>query len=373
MNVFLASDDEVMGRQVRTVLLRQGWDCQATHVARVDLAPLQLAKSPADLVVVVLPEEPERSLSVLDWLEKLPRRNGERVLAIGPAADSKLVLRALRGSVDDYLDQSDIEAELEAALARWKASLAIRDDPGRVIAVLAPSGGSGSSTLAANLATVLAKQHKSAALIDLKLQTGDLAALLDLKPTYTLADLCQNVARVDRTLFERSLVRHASGVQLLAPPRHFDDVARITPEGVHQALTLAKSAFPYVLVDLDHSFRAEQVEVLRQADMILMVLRLDFVSLRNTRRAFEYVERLGVNRDRIRLVVNRYGQPKEIPFAKAEEALGMKIFHYVPDDPKAINRANNNGVPVVLEAPRSGVSRSLTKLAEGVNGRPRDH
>jgi pilus assembly protein CpaE len=223
-----------------------------------------------------------------------------------------------------------------------------------------------------NLATVLAKQHKIAALIDLKLETGDLAPLLDLKPTYTLADLCHNIARMDRTLFERSLTRHPSGVHLLGAPRHYDDIAQVTPEGVHQAIALARSSFPYVLVDLDHSFRAEQVEVLREADSVLLVLRLDFASLRNAHRALELLERLGVDRDRIYLIVNRYGQPKEIPFSKAEEALGMKIFHYVPDDPKSINRANNNGVPVVTESPSSRVAKSVTKLANSVNGRQKE-
>ena len=266
MNAFLSTDDEKQGAEVRKILLREGLNCPVSSVVRLGLAPQFLAKTPADLIVVVLPAEPERSLDVLDWLGKLPRQNGERVLAIGPAADPKMVLRALRGAVDDYLDEADLETELMAALGRWRGSLARQEEAGRVIAVLAPSGGSGSSTLAANLATVLARQHRSAALIDLKLQTGDLAALLDVKPTYTLADLCQNVARMDRTLFERSLVQHASGVRLLAPPRHFDDIARITPDGVHQALNLAKALFPYVVIDLDHSFRPEQTEVHRQAD-----------------------------------------------------------------------------------------------------------
>jgi pilus assembly protein CpaE len=369
MNVFLATDDENLGAVVRKVLHRQGLDCPASRVVRLDRAPEQFGKSPSDLLVVVLPNDFERSLSALEWLEKLPRSSGERVLAVGPAADPKMVLRALRGAVDDYLDQDDLEAELEAALRRWRVSMAKHEEAGRVIAVLAPSGGSGSSTLAANLATVLAKQHKSVALIDMKLETGDLSALLDLKPTYTLADLCKNIARMDRTFLERSLARHESGVHLLAPPRHYEDIAGITPEGVRQALVLAKASFPYVLVDLDHSFRPEQSEVIRQADVLLLVLRLDFASLRNARRALSYVEGLGVAPDRIRLVVNRYGQPKEISFSKAEEALGIKIFHYVPDDPKSINRANNNGVPVVLESPRSPVARSVVKLAEGVNGR----
>jgi pilus assembly protein CpaE len=72
-------------------------------------------------------------------------------------------------------------------------------------------------------------------------------------------------------------------------------------------------------------------------------------------------------------VVNRYGQPKEVPASKAEEALGVKIAHYIPDDPKTVNRANNNGVPLILEAPSARVSRSVLKLAASVNGQHKAH
>src|SRR5262249_38144781 len=116
MNVFLATDDEKQGAEVRKILLREGLDCPVSCVVQIDLAPQQLARTPANLIVVVMPEDPERSLEVLDWLGKLSRQHGERVVAIGPAADPKLVLRALRGAVDDYLDQSDLDTELTAAL-----------------------------------------------------------------------------------------------------------------------------------------------------------------------------------------------------------------------------------------------------------------
>ena len=102
--------------------------------------------------------------------------------------------------------------------------------------------------------------------------------------------------------------------------------------------------------------------------MILLVLRLDFTCLRNTRHALEYLKELGVDPERVRLVANRHGQPKEVPAATAEEALGVKIFHLVPEDAKSVNRANNNGVPLVLENPRAKVSRSLTALAHSING-----
>jgi len=244
-------------------------------------------------------------------------------------------------------------------------------EPGKTISVLGASGGTGASTLAVNVATVLAKEHKSALLIDLKLETGDLASLMDLKPAYTLANLCQNANRMDRVMFERSLAKHSTGVHLLAAPQSLVDIGHVTGEGIRQAITLGRVLFPYVVVDIDHSFRGEQIQVLRQSDVVMLVLRLEFTALRNTRRTMDYLEQVGIGRDRVHLVVNRYGQDKEVPSAKAEEALGMKIHHYVPDDPRSIIRANNNGVPVVLESPSSKVSKSVVKLAMSVNGKPK--
>jgi pilus assembly protein CpaE len=365
MRVLIVSNNPSVSLQVREVLLREGLDCPAGQVVSLDRAEEQAASLRPELVLVVLSPDVGRALDALRGL----RAAAGRILAIGPAAEPKLILQALREGADHYLDEADPRAELEAALARSRAEGGLSDEAGRLITVLAPSGGSGSSTLAVNVATVLAREHRTCALFDLKLEAGDLAALLDLKPTHSLAELCQNASRMDRVMFERSLVRHASGVHLLAPPRTFADVVHVNPEGVRQALTLARAMFPYVVVDLDHSFREEQVQVLRQANVILLVLRLDFTSLRNTHRALQFLTGLGIDRQQVRVVANRYGQPREVPAAKAEEVLGQKIANYIPDDPKTVNRANNNGVPVVLEAPRATVSKNLARLAAGVNGR----
>ena len=292
------------------------------------------------------------------------------VLAIGPANDPQLILRTLRTGATDFIEEADLSTELGAALGRLRTEQGVSGELARTIVLLAPSGGSGSSTLAVNIATVLAKEHHKSLLVDLKLQSGDLASLLDLKPTHTLADLCRNSEVMDRSMFERSLATHSSGVRLLAPPRNLADVGQVTTETVGRVLNLGRSLFPYVVVDLDHSFREEQEQVLRQSSVILLVVRLDFSCLRNTQRTIDYLTgQLGIARDRIQLVANRFGQPCEVPAAKAEEALGVKIMYYIPDDPKTVNWANNNGVPMVLESPSAKVSKSVTALAHSVNGR----
>ena len=115
--------------------------------------------------------------------------------------------------------------------------------------------------------------------------------------------------------------------------------------------------------------REEQLVVLRQADLVLVPFRLDFASLRNVRRTLEHLDGLDISASKVLLVVNRYGQACEVPAAKAEEALGRKIAHYIPEDAKSVNRANNHGIPVVIECPSAKVSRSLVQLAMMIDGR----
>ena len=371
MKAFLVSEDEPVGRSIREVMMREGVDCPISSLISYGQAIRRLAIEPADLIVAVLPDDPLRCVEALDLLAAVPRAERTLVIAVGPAADAKLVIRALRGVVDDYVDISDMEPELVAALAGWRQKWSLDRPEGRLIAVLGPSGGAGSSTISASLAASIAGDLESAALIDLKLETGDLAALMDLKPTYSLADLSKNVDRLDQVFFQRALVQHACGVSLLSSPKLLADVELVTAEGVRQAVGLARAMFPAVVVDMDHSFGEEQMHVLRQADVILVVFRLDFTSLKNATKFMDHLDGLGLHMDRVRLVVNRQGQAREVPLAKAEEALKSKIFQAIPDDPKTVNRANNNGAPVVLDAPSSKVAKALRNLAQAIQAAPK--
>jgi pilus assembly protein CpaE len=274
----------------------------------------------------------------------------------------------------EYLDEAILEAELSGALARFKARAAVissQQTAGWVISVLAASGGSGSSTIAANISATFAQQLGQCGLVDLRLSAGDLTSMLDLQPTHTIADLCDHLSRLDQSMFDQFFVRHASGVALLAAPSRFADIPRVTAKGVRQTLAMARVRFPYVVVDLNDAFGSEQVEALWQSDVIVLMLRLDYTSVRNTRRALENLGHLGIDMGRVKVVVNGYGERKQLTVAQAEEALRVKIAHLVPSDPASINQAINRGVPAVLCCPSGKASKSLRRLAADLNGHSR--
>ncbi len=369
MRILVASNNEEAKCRILKELALQGMECSPGHAVPLELAADRASRIMPELVVLVLSPDP---MAGLEALRQTCNTVCSHVLVVGSVSDSKLILRCLHEGANGFLDEAVLENDLATGLTRVKAKQAPQQEPqepGQVIGFLGSSGGSGSSTLAVNVATVLGQRYGECGLLDLRLSAGDLAALLNLKPTYTVADFCDNLARVDPSMFEQFFVRSDSNVYLLAAPGNPAYGKRVTSKGVQQMLAMLRVRFPYVVADLDQCFGDEQIEALWQSDVILMVLRLDYISLRNARRAMDHLATVGVGLERVRLVVNRYRQPKQLTVAQAEEALGMKILHLVPDDPGRVNQATNNGVPVVLQQPRTSISNSIVNLAISMNGR----
>ena len=127
---------------------------------------------------------------------------------------------------------------------------------------------------------------------------------------------------------------------------------------------MARTLFSFVVMDLDRTFAAEQLAALVQADLLLLTFRLDMASLQNARRVLNRLDEIGIEVDRIRLVVSQHRQPKELPTKNAEQALGMGVFHCVPYDPASVNSSINKGTPVVIDRPRSKAAKSFCELAD---------
>jgi pilus assembly protein CpaE len=317
----------------------------------------------AALAVVVLSEGQGPGQEVIPRLREMFTGH---VIAVGEIADPKLILRSLQIGADLFVDVAELETEFPAALRRLvprAPGSEPKDRVGNLVGVLSACGGCGASTVAVNLAAVQAREHGQSILIDLNLGRGDLAALLDLRPQFSVANVCLNEGRLDQAMFGKMLVRHSSGIHLLSSPPNYADARDVTASGVKQALSLARAMAPEVVVDLEDCFHGEQVEVLRQATGVLVVCRLDFTSLRNTRRILDHFTRLEIQRSRVKVVVNQHGRHGELPVDLAEDALNEKIVSFIPHHPKAVHGANNAGVPLAVSDRDAKVVKSIMELA----------
>lgn len=331
---------------------------EKTDVALLERADSAIRDTNPDLILAMLAAD--RAEQTIDVVRKIS--GDRRLLVIGPATNPKLILRAMQAGAELFLDQDELQTEMESAIVRLRVRRAVPERPSQMLAVLSAAGGCGASTVAVNLAALLAKEHGQSNLIDLNAGKADLAPLLDLKPQYTLADLCRNDGRLDRSMYEKLLGRHACGIGLLAAPRGYDEVRTVTQPCMARAVAVARDTFSDVVVDLANCFDDEQVYVLEQATRIVLVTRLDFTAIRNTRRMLDHFVALQIPLDRVDVVVNQFDLPNQLPLAEAEEAVGRSLTNLIPSDAAAVHAASNIGSPVALTHPNAAAVRAMARL-----------
>jgi pilus assembly protein CpaE len=365
MRIVVAGDKETSTDELRHWLLENNL-CSDVRFLSLDTVADRAAELRPRGVILCLPEKPERALPLIRDIQETLQA---RILVIGPTAEAKLILRILKEGAFRYIDQDDFKTELVATLQNFHEDSPSDRQLGRLITVIGAGGGNGVSTLAANVAAGLAQTHGQVGLLDLHVTSGDLASLLDLQPVHTLADFCRNVGRMDREMFSRCLTKHVTGVHLLAAPNSYHESSAITSRGVRKALGMARSRFDYVVADVDATFQPEQAPALVQADIVLLVMRLDYASVRQSQQLLDYFDELELERQRIHITVSRYGRPKELRWGQVKQVLEAEARYFVPDDTARINRAANRGNLVILDSPRSTVSRRFMEISHCVNGK----
>ncbi|MFM7837159.1 MAG: CpaE family protein [Planctomycetaceae bacterium] len=373
MKFYLVSDDETAASLIRAAILDRGLEfpagnqCRLAGVSGLIRTVGQSVAAEArqgtagsesqTTILLVMPDDAERGLEAVGQIHSaLPCR----LLLVGTIADSRLVLRAMRQGATEYLDQSDLAGELNHALDRIDQ----RKTRAWTIGVWSACGGAGCSVASVNLACELAKKPGSCGLVDLKVEGGDLATLLNLKVTHTLADASRNVDGLDTTVLRTCLVAHGSGVQLLSASAEYPSFDPVDTRGVQRALSLLGRQVDYLVLDLDRCLSHAAFNVAQSADVLLCVMRPDFVSLRRTKLMLDWLGESGLDRSRVRLVVNRTGSSGELSVAQAAEALEMKSAVDLPDETKAMLRAVNSGEPLQLTAPSVKFSRRLAELGK---------
>lgn len=361
--------------QLKNMLLGMDIVWLEAECSRYEFFADVIGQTKPDIGVVGVDSNPEKALKLLEQVREIAPECA--LLVVSSSTDGQLILKAMRSGAKEFLTLPVKVEDLVGALDRISAAkFGTGDGRGRtchVIAVCGATGGVGSTSLAVNLGSVLAKEERnSVVLCDLDLALGDADVFLDAIPDYTLVDVAQNVSRLDFTLLKRSLTKHASGLYLLPRPVQLQDSQHISPDDLTRVLGLLKASFTHMILDLSKSYTAIDSVALKSAKDILLVTQLDLPCLRNVVRLMLSFNEDEAIKDKVKIVVNRVGLDSgAISLKKAQETMGREIFWQLPNDYKTMVEVRNNGVPLIEQAPRAGITQALMSLAGNLTGEAR--
>lgn len=346
---------------IRSILRAQGWE--VLH-----------SKTGADALEKARLEGPDAILTELDLADmngadlcRTLRQRAETVetpiIVLSASSGVAERVASLRAGASDYLVKPPDAQEL---IARLKAVLDLRKEKtGFVTAVLGAKGGVGTSVIAVNLAVSLRRETRAGvAVIDAAAAGSAVDVMLNLRTSGHAQRRLPELSELEWGDFEATLTPHVSGVQALLLQEQSEE--GINPEDLRRVLVAMRKVRDFVVVDTWAVLDENTLTVLDIADRVLLVLTPEITALRGAKLFLERASALGLTRERVVPVLNRFPQRGGLQRRDIENALGMAVQVTLPDDVKLVTYSVNRGVPLVESHERSAVARQLSTLAKGL-------
>jgi pilus assembly protein CpaE len=268
-------------------------------------------KNAASCVALIdFDRDPELALETTERLRHIFLKKIS-IIGIGAQLDAGILLRAVRKGCTEFLTKPVNPADLAAALTRFHAMVAcdphVPSGVGRVIAMLGAKGGVGTTLLAVHLATHLVRQHgKKTLLIDHKQQLGHVALYLGLKDQqYHFDELLRNADRLDAELLNGFVVRHRSGLDVIASPETASRAHEPKADQLEWVMDFLRREYDYVILDSQLAFQDSKAAIIEQSDEVYIVSTPDVAALRDLARLVENLSLSEPASSKLHVVVNR--------------------------------------------------------------------
>ncbi len=374
MAVIVAEPDDAHAASLAHAL--SGLADRTVRTASPDEAMAALVTEGGEVVAAVVgPGLDDRE--ALDLAGRLQQAAPEISVVLVRRRDSGELLRAaLRVGVKDVLPASSDATALRASVARALevasdlrsrlAGAAVPPDTAgerlaRIITVFSPKGGCGKTVLSTNLAVALAATGAEVALVDLDLNFGDVAIMLQLYPNRTIHDAA-SATDLDAVMLRSYLTPHQAGIWALVAPTEPTFADAISASSVATILKLLRASFGYVVVDTPAVLSDQVMAAFDESDAIAMLATPDVPSIKNLKLTLQAMEQLHYPRDRIRLVVNRADSRVGLRVPDVERLLGRAVDATIPSS-RSVPLSVNKGSPVLVEEPRGNVAEAIRRLA----------
>jgi pilus assembly protein CpaE len=369
-------DKEEQNIRKIVTLLRNIPELEITKVSEnLDLFKLILQEKSSNIVLL----GPSYKL---EDIEKIIMENFDslrfvKVILLLDKISTDILKKAIKLNIHDVIEFPFAYDELRESIKRVENMLlkSLIEKPSRLIteeekrkkihkkiAIFSTKGGSGKSFVAVNLAVDLANlAKKRVILFDLDYQFGDIALMLNLDPKHTTYDIMSVINRLDSEMLNSFLTLHESGVKVLPAPIDPSQEEAISTAATMKILDIFSDISDYVIIDTPSGFSDNVLLLLEKTDFLCIVASKDVPNIKNLKISLQILKQLKFPDERIFVILNRADSKVGIAIDEIEKTIKQRINVTVPSN-RLVPLSINKGIPVVIRAPMSRVSKSIRKL-----------
>lgn len=218
----------------------------------------------------------------------------------------------------------------------------------KVVTLYSIKGGVGKSTVAANLALMMAEglAPKKTLLLDFDLRFGDIGVILNLVAKHNITSLVHDKNEPGYDSFKRHLAKVDLLDVLLAPfePQYAEEINGKVLDAIVSSF---REHYDYIIIDSPATVNEDIIHLLTVSDMVIVLVTQEITNIKGISTTLKLLEELSVDRGKLRLVINKYKDSLTITKEAISRALGKDIVGIIEDDYIKVLEAINQGQPIV--------------------------
>jgi pilus assembly protein CpaE len=370
LNILLVSRRKDVLDHLERMLLAADFAARRQLNSNGHVDPLHGVDPLPDLVVLHL------SQLWREELEAMAARSIDRrpaLIVIGPAGDVNVMRSAMQAGARDLVPEPAAKTDLLQAIQRMQEERRrpAQSTASRISVFMNAKGGCGATLLACNVAHVLAARSKQrTALLDLDVQFGAAPLYLDLYPKRGIEQALENLAGLDEVALEGYFAKHASGLNVLSHATNEPlTVSSISPAAANQLLNVALRSHEHVVVDMPRCVDAMTTAVMQRAHQVVLVLQQSVTAVRDATRMVQWLRsEVGIAKDQLCVVVNRFEKGATVAVDDIRNALGCGEPTLVPNDFRSVSECINSGTALLDYASNAAITRALFTLETRLGG-----
>ena len=296
------------------------------------------------------------------------RTNTIHLIALSSDPSTTRREACLSAGVNEYLiKSSQAIPALEESLWRLFGSEGLTNttgawdkNSGLLIVFLSAKGGTGTSSLCANLAMNIKQSQPEVSVVvaDLVLPIGSISQIVGYEGKLnliTVAELPASYTNVE--YFRKNLpTPELWEFQLLAgspDPQHGNI---LKGERIEQIVGVLRSAYDIIILDLGRSLSSVSLPLIQKADLIALIVSTDQSAVQLTKTVWEYLQTQEIDSQKIYAILNRAVGVEGLTKAEAEGIIGLTIKTTLPYMGSNFALANNLNQPITTKYPRDTTS-----------------
>ena len=252
-------------------------------------------------------------------------------------------------------------------LSAMKEAHPEEEEKGVLSVFLSAKGGTGTSSLCANVAMSLSRLMTSStiALVDMVLPIGSQALITGYEGDFNLIEVSKlEPEEMTSDYLLENLIRPENWLFDLLPGSPDPGTAGdFNVSHAPNIIDTLRKAYDYVLVDFGRSFSRISLPIIQEADVAAMVLSNDLSTVTLTKRTLDYMQEQGVHQERIYPMLNRAVGLEGLTKAEAEKILEIGIRTTVPYMRSNLTLANNQNVPIETKFPTDSANFVFKQMA----------